>query len=180
MNIEIKILRNEQSKPAGKLADAEVHFLEGELAGLKLIGFGVWARRDGRGQNVTFPARQFTVVGVRGSTRKCATGSTRLMPRTSVKQSDRKHTWIEQKTDSQVSEDVMNPTLNASMSTPRADRLLNKWAVEKQTSLDITTIYRKMKAGTFPQPVRVGKRRVAWRESDIAAWQAGLEVGTRP
>ena len=63
--------------------------------------------------------------------------------------------------------------------TKRADRLLNKWAVEQQTSLDITTIYRKMKAGTFPQPVRVGKRRVAWRESDIAAWQGSLEVGTR-
>jgi prophage regulatory protein len=47
----------------------------------------------------------------------------------------------------------------------RADRLLNKWAVEQQTSLDITTIYRKMKAGTFPQPLRIGKRRVAWRES---------------
>jgi prophage regulatory protein len=60
-----------------------------------------------------------------------------------------------------------------------ADRLLNKWAVERETSLDITTIYRRMKAGTFPQPVRVGKRRVAWRESDIAAWQANLEVGTR-
>ena len=60
-----------------------------------------------------------------------------------------------------------------------ADRLLNKWAVEQRTSLDITTIYRKMKAGTFPQPVRVGKRRVAWRESDIAAWQSSLEVGTR-
>ena len=89
----------------------------------------------------------------------------------------RKHTWIEQK--SQVSEDVMNPTLEAPTAAPRADRLLNKWAVEKQTSLDITTIYRKMKAGTFPQPVRVGKRRVAWRESDIAAWQAGLDVGTR-
>ena len=89
----------------------------------------------------------------------------------------RKHTFVEQK--SQVSEDVMNPTLNSPTSAPRADRLLNKWAVEKQTSLDITTIYRKMKAGTFPQPVRVGKRRVAWRESDIAAWQAGLEVGTR-
>jgi prophage regulatory protein len=73
----------------------------------------------------------------------------------------------------------MNSTLEAPTAALRADRLLNKWAVEKQTSLDITTIYRKMKAGTFPQPVRVGKRRVAWRESDIAAWQAGLEVGTR-
>jgi Prophage CP4-57 regulatory protein (AlpA) len=27
--------------------------------------------------------------------------------------------------------------------------------------------------------MRVGRRRVAWLESDIAAWQAGLEVGTR-
>jgi prophage regulatory protein len=96
-----------------------------------------------------------------------------------VKQSDRKHTLIEQKADSQVSEDVMNSTLNTPVGAARADRLLNKWAVERETSLDITTIYRKMKAGTFPQPVRVGKRRVAWRESDIAAWQAGLEVGTR-
>src|SRR5690606_9320643 len=60
------------------------------------------------------------------------------------------------------------------------ERLLNKWAVERETSLDITTVYRKMKAGTFPQPVRIGKRRVAWRESDVAAWQATLGVGTRP
>ena len=74
---------------------------------------------------------------------------------------------------------MISTSMNNAQPVARADRLLNKWAVERQTSLDITTIYRKMKAGTFPQPVRVGKRRVAWRESDIAAWQAGLEVGTR-
>lgn len=64
---------------------------------------------------------------------------------------------------------------------PRADdkQLLDKWQVEEMTSLDITTIYRKMKAGSIPQPVKVGRRRVAWRRSDIAEWQAGLEVGTR-
>ena len=73
----------------------------------------------------------------------------------------------------------MNPAASFSERFPRSDRLLNKWRVEERTSLDITTIYRKMKAGTFPQPVRVGRRRVAWRESDIAAWQAGLEVGIR-
>ena len=73
----------------------------------------------------------------------------------------------------------MSPAVNVAERLPRSDRLLNKWAVEERTSLDITTIYRKMKAGTFPQPVRIGRRRVAWRESDIAAWQAGLEVGTR-
>jgi prophage regulatory protein len=61
----------------------------------------------------------------------------------------------------------------------RATRLFDKWAVERLTSLDITTIYRKMKEGTFPQPVRVGRRRVAWRESDITAWQDGLTVGVK-
>ena len=57
-------------------------------------------------------------------------------------------------------------------------QLLDKWHVEKLTSLDITTIYRKMKAGSFPQPVRVGRRRVAWRTSEIIQWQQGLQAGT--
>jgi prophage regulatory protein len=60
-----------------------------------------------------------------------------------------------------------------------ADRLLDKRAVELRTSLDITTIYRKIKSGTFPPPVRIGRRRVAWRESDVAMWQEKLEVGIR-
>jgi hypothetical protein len=65
MNIEVKILRNEQGKPAGKLADAEIHFIDGELAGLKLVGFAIWERRDGNGRSVTFPARQFFIHGDR-------------------------------------------------------------------------------------------------------------------
>ena len=56
--------------------------------------------------------------------------------------------------------------------------LLDKWRLEEMTSLDITTIYRKMKVGSFPQPVRVGRRRVAWRASEIMRWQQELQVGT--
>ena len=63
MNIEIKILRNEHGKPAGKLADAEIHFIAGELAGLKLVGFTIWERRDGNGRRVTFPGRPLIVHG---------------------------------------------------------------------------------------------------------------------
>ena len=63
MNIEVKILRNEQGKPAGKLADAEIHFIDGELAGLKLVGFAIWERRDGNGRRVTFPGRPLIVHG---------------------------------------------------------------------------------------------------------------------
>ena len=45
----------------------ELHFDEGPLNGLKLIGFAIWERRNGRGRNVTFPARQYTVNGERRS-----------------------------------------------------------------------------------------------------------------
>ena len=63
----VKITPNDKSNPAGKLADAELHFTEGILEGLKLIGFSVWERRSGNGRNVTFPARQYSVNGERRS-----------------------------------------------------------------------------------------------------------------
>lgn len=53
--------------PPGKLADAELHFTDGPLDGLKLIGFSIWERRGGTGRNVTFPARSYAVNGERRS-----------------------------------------------------------------------------------------------------------------
>ena len=61
----VKIVVNDKQNPPGKLADAELHFTEGVLEGLKLIGFGIWERRVGGGRNVTFPARQYSVNGDR-------------------------------------------------------------------------------------------------------------------
>jgi hypothetical protein len=58
---------NDKGNPAGKLADAELHFKDGELDGLKLIGLAIWERRGGNGRNVTFPARQYQVNGERRS-----------------------------------------------------------------------------------------------------------------
>jgi hypothetical protein len=63
----VKITHNDKNNPPGKLADAELHFTEGILDGLKLIGFGIWERRTGGGRNVTFPARQYSVNGERRS-----------------------------------------------------------------------------------------------------------------
>ena len=63
----IKITPNDKGNPAGKLADAELHFTDGPLGGLKLIGFSVWQLRSSRGRNVTFPARQYSVNGERRS-----------------------------------------------------------------------------------------------------------------
>ena len=63
----VKITPNDKGNPPGKLADAELHFTDGVLGGLKLIGFAVWERRSGSGRNVTFPARQYSVNGERRS-----------------------------------------------------------------------------------------------------------------
>ena len=65
--LTVKITPNDKGNPPSKLADAEVHFTDGPLAGLKLIGFAIWERRTGGGRNVTFPARQYSVNGERRS-----------------------------------------------------------------------------------------------------------------
>ena len=59
------ITPNDRGNPPGKLADVELHFNDGPLEGLKLIGFSIWERRTGGGRNVTFPARQYAVNGER-------------------------------------------------------------------------------------------------------------------
>jgi hypothetical protein len=62
----IKFIPNNMGTPAGKLAEAELHFTGGPLDGLRLIGFSVWERKTG-GRNVTFPARQYSLNGERRS-----------------------------------------------------------------------------------------------------------------
>ena len=66
----VKITPNDKGNPPGKVADAELHFTDGPLEGLKLIGFSIWERRGGAGgHNVTFPARQYSVNGERRTLR---------------------------------------------------------------------------------------------------------------
>jgi hypothetical protein len=65
--VTVTITPNDKQNPPGKLADAELHFTEGPLEGLKLLGFAVWERRAGGGRSVTFPARSFSVNGSRRS-----------------------------------------------------------------------------------------------------------------
>src|SRR6476620_4244630 len=59
----VKITPNDKGNPPGKLADAELHFTQGPLEGMKLIGFSGWERKTGNGRNVTFPARLYSVGG---------------------------------------------------------------------------------------------------------------------
>jgi prophage regulatory protein len=54
--------------------------------------------------------------------------------------------------------------------TPR--HLLSKRAVLKQIPISGATLARRVAAGAFPRPVRIGKRRVAWVQSEISNWLA--------
>ncbi|WP_431226860.1 helix-turn-helix transcriptional regulator [Burkholderia contaminans] len=50
--------------------------------------------------------------------------------------------------------------------------LIRRKQIEIETGLSRSSIYARMKAGTFPQSVRLGARSVAWRRTDIDAWIA--------
>ena len=65
--MNVRITANEKGNPPGRLAEVELHFDDGPLEGLKLVGFSIWERRTGTGRNVTFPARQYTINGDRRS-----------------------------------------------------------------------------------------------------------------
>jgi prophage regulatory protein len=50
--------------------------------------------------------------------------------------------------------------------------LLSKRAVLKQIPISSATLARRVAAGAFPPPVRIGKRRVAWLASEVSDWLA--------
>jgi len=60
--------------------------------------------------------------------------------------------------------------------TSKNERLQRRPDVEARTGLSRSTIYDWMKRGEFPQPVKLGTRLVAWRESDITAWLESRET----
>lgn len=64
--------------------------------------------------------------------------------------------------------------MNTPKLTPasKPERLLRLPEVEALSGLRKTSIYNGAHAGTFPAPIRLSVRCVAWRESDIAKWQA--------
>ena len=50
------------------------------------------------------------------------------------------------------------------------DQLLTRQEVEKRCRIARTTIYRLMRAGQFPEPIKIGPRAVRWPESEITSW----------
>ena len=50
------------------------------------------------------------------------------------------------------------------------DRLLRRREVEELTGLSRASIYRLMRGGRFPPPVKVSATAVRWQESEISTW----------
>lgn len=51
-------------------------------------------------------------------------------------------------------------------------QLLSPRQVEAKTTLSRTTIWRAVRAGTFPAPKKISTNRIAWRAADLAQWEA--------
>jgi len=50
------------------------------------------------------------------------------------------------------------------------DALLRLRTVSQATGLSNATVYRKLAAGEFPKPVRLGCRCTRWKAADVRAW----------
>ena len=60
--------------------------------------------------------------------------------------------------------------------------LLTRTEVENRVRLRRSSIYRLMRLGKFPEPVRVGERCVRWKLDEIEQWLADRPraTGERP
>jgi len=50
------------------------------------------------------------------------------------------------------------------------DTILRLPAVKAATGLSRSTIYERVRQGTFPPPVPLGGKAVGWLESEVSAW----------
>jgi len=61
--MRVHYVLNHGGTPASKLADVEIHFEEGLLAGLKLVGASVWRSTKGEAPTVLVPSRSYATAG---------------------------------------------------------------------------------------------------------------------
>jgi hypothetical protein len=61
--MRVHFVLNHGGTPQSKLADVEIHFEEGILAGLKLVGCSVWRSKKGEKPTVLVPSRSYATAG---------------------------------------------------------------------------------------------------------------------
>ena len=70
------------------------------------------------------------------------------------------------------------------MNTSKARELLRREEVEERFGVSRSWIYCEMRAGRFPEPVKISERAVRWRVADLDEWArdrpvAHGEIGLR-
>ena len=65
----------------------------------------------------------------------------------------------------------MNPVQNGALPPTR---MLSLDEVQSRTTLSKTSLWRRVRAGTFPASVSLGGHRRAWREAEVTAWLDSL------
>ncbi|MDN4061271.1 AlpA family transcriptional regulator [Massilia sp. YIM B02769] len=63
------------------------------------------------------------------------------------------------------------------MNAPK--KFLRLPAVIELVGIKRTVIYERIKAGTFPKPVQIGPRAVAWDQEELVKWQDSLPRGVK-
>lgn len=63
------------------------------------------------------------------------------------------------------------------MQTQSTGPLLRLPSVQAKTGLSKSEIYRRIKEGTFPKPLKLGARAVAWPQISIDGWVQSLIQG---
>jgi predicted DNA-binding transcriptional regulator AlpA len=61
----------------------------------------------------------------------------------------------------------------------RQRRLLRLPAIQQRVPWSRSTIWRKVRAGEFPQPIRLGGNSIAWLEDEVQAWIAARISASR-
>ena len=64
------------------------------------------------------------------------------------------------------------PEGNAIPAVPALERLIGRKEVLILIGISNATLWRWIKAGRFPAPLKIGKKKVAWRSSVLAGWIA--------
>ncbi len=61
--MRVHYVLNHGGTPESRLADVEIHFEEGLLSGLKLVGCSVWRSKKGEEPTVLVPSRSYATAG---------------------------------------------------------------------------------------------------------------------
>lgn len=72
----------------------------------------------------------------------------------------------------------MHPVQNKTVQgqTMNNEKLQRRTEVLERTGLSNSTLYYFISEGTFPKPVKLGKRTVAWKKSLVDKWIESREV----